>query len=55
MTQAALAYLKSNGLLNYSARFDVVAITWPPAPRRPASIEHFENAFEASGRGQFYR
>ena len=29
MTQAALAYLKSNRLLNYSSRFDVVAITWP--------------------------
>lgn len=54
MTQAALAYLKANGLLNYSARFDVVAITWPSDDRRPLNIEHFENAFEATGRGQFY-
>jgi len=55
MTQAALAYLKAHGLLKYSARFDVVAITWPTDARRPSSIEHFQNAFEASGRGQFYR
>jgi putative endonuclease len=54
MTQAALAYLKSNGLLNYSARFDVVAIIWTEVAKRPESIEHFENAFEASGRGQLY-
>lgn len=54
MTQAALAYLKSNGLLNYSARFDVVAIIWPTNVRQPTNIEHFQNAFEASGRGQFY-
>ena len=54
MTQAALAYLKANGLLNYSSRFDVVAITWPADARRPSNIEHFENAFEATGRGQFY-
>ena len=54
MTQAALAYLKSQGLLKYSARFDVVAIIWPAGARRPASIEHFQNAFEATGRGQFY-
>ena len=41
MTQAALAYLKSHGLLEYSARFDVVAITWPegvtPADHRAHS------------------
>jgi len=54
MTQAALAYLKSNGLLKYSARFDVVAINWPISRRRPTSVEHFENAFEATGSRQFY-
>ena len=53
MTQAALAYLKSNRLLNYSARFDVVAITWPENARKPA-IEHFKNAFSAVGAGQFF-
>ncbi len=54
MTRAALAYLKANGLLQYSARFDVVAILWPTGARRPASIDHFQNAFETVGRGQFY-
>lgn len=54
MTQAALAYLKAHGLLQYQARFDVVAITWPADARRPTSIEHFENAFAPTGFGQFY-
>jgi len=53
MTQAALAYLKSNRLLSYSARFDVVAITWPDDARKP-SIEHFKNAFSPVGAGQFF-
>jgi putative endonuclease len=53
MTQAALAYLKSNRLLSYSARFDVVAITWPDNARKP-KIQHFKNAFSAVGAGQFF-
>ena len=53
MTQAALAYLKSNRLLGYSARFDVVAITWPDDARKP-TIEHFKNAFSPVGTGQFF-
>jgi putative endonuclease len=53
MTQAALGYLKSNRLLEYSARFDVVAITWPDDSRKPA-IEHFKNAFSPVGTGQFF-
>jgi putative endonuclease len=53
LTRAAVAYLKSEGLLNYAARFDVVAIIWPAASRRPA-IEHYQNAFEPPGQGQFF-
>ena len=53
MTQAALAYLKSNRLLGYSARFDVVAVTWPDDARKP-TIEHFKNAFSPVGAGQFF-
>ncbi len=49
MTRVALGYLKRHGLLEYPARFDVVAITWPEGQRRP-TIEHFPNAFEAVGR-----
>jgi putative endonuclease len=53
MTQAALGYLKSHGLLQHTARFDVVAITWPENARRP-TIEHFKNAFSPVGDGQFF-
>ena len=53
MTQAALAYLKSHGLLAHAARFDVVAITWPENVRRP-TIQHFKNAFAPVGAGQFF-
>lgn len=54
MSQAALVYLKSQGLLNYAARFDVIAILWPADERRPTQIEHIKNAFEVHGRGQFF-
>ncbi len=53
MTQAALAYLKANRLLDHAARFDVVAIIWADDAACP-SIEHFENAFSPVGSGQFY-
>ena len=53
MTQAAVAWLKTQGLLNYSARFDVVAITWPDDAGRP-TVEHYVNAFSPTGFGQFY-
>jgi putative endonuclease len=53
ISQAALVWLKSKGLLNEAARFDVVAIIWPENARRP-TIEHFKNAFEPPGRGQFF-
>lgn len=53
LTQLALAYLRRYRLLDCSSRFDVVAITWPPDQRRP-QIQHFKNAFEATGNGQMY-
>ena len=53
LTRLAVTYLKRYGLLEYPARFDVVAIVWPEDQRRPL-IEHFENAFEAVGKGEFY-
>jgi putative endonuclease len=53
MSQSALAYLKSKRLLEYPARFDVVAVTWPAGARRP-TIEHFANAFASAGSGPFY-
>jgi putative endonuclease len=53
LTRLALGYLKRRGLLDYPARFDVVAVTWPAGARRP-HIEHVRNAFEAVGQGQMF-
>ena len=47
LTQLALAYLRRFRLLDGSARFDVLAITWPSGQKRPI-LEHFKNAFEAT-------
>lgn len=49
LTRAATEFLRANDLLDHPTRFDVVSIVWPPAKRRPDSVEHFENAFEARG------
>lgn len=53
LTRLAVIYLKRHGLLEHSARFDVVAVTWPDGARRP-TIEHYPNAFDAVGRWEFY-
>ena len=52
MTRVALTWLKSRGMLERRARFDVIAITW--AEGRAPVVEHFQNAFEAVGRGQMF-
>jgi putative endonuclease len=54
MTRAATAFLKSHGLLEYPARFDIVEVIWPEEAKRP-QIQHHPNAFAAEGRGQFFR
>jgi putative endonuclease len=48
LTRLALSYMKRHDLLECSARFDVVAVTWPDDKGRPV-IEHFQNAFEPTG------
>lgn len=53
LTDLALYYLKQHRLLNQSARFDVLAMSWPVDRREPA-ITHHRNAFEAVGRFQMY-
>ena len=53
LTDAALDYLRRNRLLDYPARFDVLAISWP-AGRREPTVEHHRHAFEAAGRWQMY-
>lgn len=55
LTRAALRYLKRHKLLEHRARFDVVAVWWTdPAADRPERLEHYVNAFEATGDGQFF-
>ncbi len=54
ISASALAFLKTHGLLEHRARFDVIAIIWPADAREPSSVEHFKNAFEPPGFGQFY-
>ena len=47
LTRLALSYMKRHDLLDCSARFDVIAVTWPDRGR--PSIEHFRSAFEPLG------
>jgi putative endonuclease len=53
LTNAALDYLRRYRLLDCSARFDVLALSWPPGQREP-HIVHHRLAFEAVGRFQMY-
>ena len=48
LTRLALGFLKRRRLLDYPARFDIVAVTWPAGQRDPL-IEHFPSAFDAVG------
>lgn len=53
LTRLALVFLKRHDLLEHSARFDVVAVTWPEGSREPR-IAHYRNAFEPPGKGQMF-
>jgi putative endonuclease len=53
LTRLGLAYLKRHGLLECSARFDVVAVTWPGASEEPR-IEHFIDAFPPTDKLQMF-
>lgn len=53
LTRLALAYLKRHDLLEHPARFDVIGVTWPDGAKKP-TIDHYQNAFEAVGRGQMF-
>jgi putative endonuclease len=46
LTRAAQGFIKRHHLEDVSARFDVVAVTWPDAKKQPV-IEHYRHAFEA--------
>lgn len=53
ITRLALAYLKRHRLLEHPCRFDVIAITWPD-DNQSLRLEHYQHAFEASGRDSMY-
>ena len=46
LTKLALSYLKRRRLLDHPARFDVVAVVWPPDAAAPRT-EHIPSAFTA--------
>lgn len=53
LSRLAVTFLKRHGLLEYPARFDVIAVTWPQGKWRP-KIEHIRNAFQAVGKDELY-
>ncbi len=54
LTEAALRFLTRRRLLGRVAvRFDVLAVSWPPAAKSP-TFHHIPHAFEAVGKFQFY-
>ena len=53
LTRLALYYLQEHHLLDFAARFDVLALSWPPERSEPR-IVHYRQAFEAIGRFQMY-
>jgi putative endonuclease len=54
LTLAALHFLRRHQLLEQRSRFDVAAIVWADDRLAPR-IEHIRDAFEAVGRGQWFR
>lgn len=53
LTDLALHFLQRHRLLGKAARFDVLAVSWPPDKREP-EITHYPHAFEAVGRFQMH-
>jgi putative endonuclease len=53
LTDLALYFLRQRRLLDHAARFDVLAVSWPPAAREP-HIVHHRQAFESVGRFQMF-
>lgn len=54
LTRAAMRYLRRKQLLGVPVRFDVVAVWWPSEQTTPKRIEHYESAFDATGRHQLF-
>jgi len=53
LTELALIFLTRHQLLGHAARFDILAVSWPPHKTEP-QIEHFPNAFQPVSRFQMY-
>ncbi len=53
LTRLALYFLQTHQLIDAAARFDVLAVTWPPGSRRP-NVVHHRQAFDAVGRFQMF-
>jgi putative endonuclease len=53
LTKLALFFLQRKRLLGRSARFDVLAVSWPAGAAEP-KMAHYPSAFEATDRFQMY-
>src|SRR5438132_7570885 len=53
LTNLAVHFLQRHRLLDQSARFDVIIVSWTAGSNEPA-ITHHRKAFEATGRFQVY-
>jgi putative endonuclease len=53
LTKLALYFLQRKKLLGRSARFDVLAVSWPAGQAEP-KMAHYPSAFEATNRFQMY-
>ena len=53
LTELALIFLSRYRLLDHPARFDILAVSWPPNRTEPR-IDHFPNAFQPVGRFQMF-
>jgi len=53
IAKIALVFLKAQGWLDRSCRFDIVSVTWPEHASQP-EIVHYPHAFEPDGIGQLY-
>jgi hypothetical protein len=48
-----LVFLSRHHLLGHEARFDILAVSWPPGHSEP-KIDHYPNAFQPVGRFQMF-
>src|SRR4051794_350019 len=53
LSELAVAFLQKHRLLGRTARFDIIAVSWPANAKEPM-IVHYPNAFEAVGKFQMF-